>query len=123
MKIKSNKEYAIASMDILGVNEREMRQMHELKTRVKNVLDSHKDENKKNEYLSDEDLKLVHAILSVFTKEYANTQSSAFDDFLKTEEEKETPCAIAADEEPKETLIKGGPSVFENYMPGESANF
>ena len=83
MKIISNREYAIASTDVRGINNREMRQMHELNNRIQDVLDSHKPETKEKKYISDDDLQLMHAILSVFTKEYESTQTSAFDDFLK----------------------------------------
>ena len=86
MKIISNREYAIASTDVRGINNKEMRQMHELKNRIQNVLDSHKPESKEKKYVSDDDLNLMHAILSVFTKEYESTQTSAFDDFLKEQE-------------------------------------
>lgn len=89
MKIVSNCEYALASTDVRGINNREMRQMHELKERINDVLNSHKPESKEKKYISDDDLTLMHAILSVFTKEYSNTQTSAFDDFLKEQETKE----------------------------------
>ncbi len=56
--------------------------MHELNNRIKNVLDSHKEGSEKKEYVSDDDLKMMYAILSVFTKEYSSTQTSAFDDFI-----------------------------------------
>lgn len=62
--------------------------MHELKNRIKDVLDSHKSEEKKK-YINDEDLKLMHAILSVFTKKYETVLTSEFDNFLKEEAEKE----------------------------------
>lgn len=86
MKIISNREYAIASTDVRGINNKEMRQMHELNNRIQDVLGSHKPENKEKKYISDDDLNLMHAILSVFTKEYESTQTSAFDDFLKEQE-------------------------------------
>ena len=86
MKIISNREYAIVGTDVRGINNKEMRQMHELNDRIKGVLDSHKSEAKKKKYISDDDLVLMHAILSVFTKEYESTQTSAFDDFLKEQE-------------------------------------
>lgn len=82
MEIKQNKTYAIASVDIRDINCREMRQMYELKNRIGDVLNSHKDNSEKKEYINDDDLKLMHAILSVFTKEFADTQTSAFDEFL-----------------------------------------
>lgn len=91
MKIISNREYALCSTDIRGVNNYEMRQMHELKIRIQDVLNSHKAEAKEKKYVSDDDLKLMHSILSVFTKEYSNTQISAFDDFLKEQETEEQP--------------------------------
>jgi hypothetical protein len=82
MKIISNREFALTSTDVRGINNKEMRQMHELNNRIKSVLDSHKEGSEKREYINDDDLNLMHAILSVFTKEYADTQTSAFDDFL-----------------------------------------
>lgn len=83
MKIKGNKSYGIVSTDVVDINNKEMQQMHELKNRIKNILDSHKEGSEKKEYASDDDLLMMHAILSVFTKEYESTQTSAFDDFLK----------------------------------------
>lgn len=91
MKIISNREYAICSTDVRGVNNYEMRQMRELNSRIKNILDSHKEGSEKKEYISDDDLTLMHAILSVFTKEYADTQTSAFNDFLKEQEKEQQP--------------------------------
>lgn len=95
MEIKSNKTYAIASTDIRDINNKEMRQMHELKERIQNVLNSHKDNSEKKEYISDDDLKLMHAILSVFTKEYSSTQTSAFDKFLEEQNKPEKPLVEA----------------------------
>lgn len=86
MKIESNEACAIVSTTICDINNREMRQMWELKNNIKNVLSSHKPDSKEKKYIGDEDLKLMYAILSVFTMEYANTQASAFDDFLKEAE-------------------------------------
>lgn len=86
MKIKGNKSYGIVSTDIIDVNNKEMQQMFELKNNIKSVLDSHKPDSKEKKYISDDDLKMMHAILSVFTKEYESTQVSAFDDFLKEAE-------------------------------------
>lgn len=86
MIIESNREYCLSSTDVRDINNKEMRQMHELNSRIKDVLDSHKPDSKKKKYIGDEDLKLMHAILSVFTKEYSPTQTSAFDDFLKEQD-------------------------------------
>ena len=83
MNVKRNKQYAIVSTDICDINNKEMRQMHELKNRINDVLISHKPDSKEKKYISDDDLKLMHAILYVFTKDYAQTQTSAFDDALE----------------------------------------
>lgn len=83
MEIKFDKSYAIVGTNVCGINNKEMRQMHELKERINDVLISHKADAKEKKYISDDDLKLMHAILHVFTKEYATTQESAFDDALK----------------------------------------
>lgn len=98
MEIKSNREYCLASTDVRDINNKEMRQMHELKNRINEILDSHKPDSKEKKYISDDDLKLMHAILSVFTKEYSSTQTSAFDDFLK-EQEQPAPQAVEDDDE------------------------
>lgn len=99
MKIISNREYCLSSTDVRGINNKEMRQMHELNNRIQDVLDSHKPDSKEKKYISDDDLKLMHAILSVFTKEYNNTQTSAFDDFLKEETPVEKPQKEEEDDE------------------------
>lgn len=83
MKINFKKDLAIVTTNICDVNNKEMRQMHELKERINDVLASHKPNSKEKKYISDDDLKLMHAILHVFTKEFAATQESAFDDALK----------------------------------------
>ena len=101
MEIIFNREYAIVSADVRGINNKEMRQMHELKNRIKDVLDSHKPEAKEKKYINDDDLNLMRAILSVFTEEYSNTQTSAFDNFLK----KESETAEKPEEAPKPDSI------------------
>lgn len=87
MEIKTIERYAVVATDINGINNKEMRQMYELKKRIDDVLISHKPNSTEKKYIGDDDLKLMHAILSVFTKEYSSTQESAFDDFLKEAEE------------------------------------
>lgn len=116
MKIISNREYAISSVDVRGINCKELRQMHELNARIQCVLESHKEGSNKREYISDDDLMLMHAILTTFTGEYANTQTSAFDDYLKSQDK---PV------EKSEVLIKGGPGVYPTDMPicDENKNF
>lgn len=90
MRIKFEKSFAIAGTTIENINNREMRQMHELNNRIKNVLDSHKEGSEKKEYISDDDLKLMHAILSVFTKDFAESQESAFDTWMSEQDKPHT---------------------------------
>lgn len=101
MKVILNREYALCSTDVRDINNREMRQMHELNTRIIDVLNSHKPEAKEKKYISDDDLKLMHAILGVFTREFKNTQTSAFDEFLKEEDKPvEQEVVIPEDNDP-----------------------
>lgn len=119
MKIIENREYAVVNTDIRNINNKEMRQMHELNNRIKDVLDSHKPDSKEKKYVNDDDLRLVHAILSVFTKNFSNTQTSVFDEFLKQDVEEQNVVT-----EDNETLIKGGPGCWpETPIIGESKNF
>lgn len=83
MKIVSNKEFCIATTDVRGINCKEMRQMHELKQRIAAILDSHESDEVRNEYATDEDLKLMWCILHTFTREFSDTQKSTFDDAMK----------------------------------------
>lgn len=102
MNIKKRTSIGVVGYDIDSVSLNEMRQMHELKEHINNVLVSHKPEAKEKKYVSDDDLKFMYAILSVFTKEYTNDSSSAFDNFLKEEAEKEnkpeSPAPVDDDE-------------------------
>ena len=100
MKIKSEKSYAIVGTTICDINNREMRQMYELKNRINDVLNSHKPEAKEKKYISDDDLNLMRAVLSVFTEEYSDTQTSTFDNFLKKESE-----AAKKSEEEQQTIL------------------
>lgn len=86
MNIKKRTGVGVVGYDIDSVNLNEMRQMSELKNRIKDVLDSHKPETKEKKYINDDDLKLMHAVLSVFTKDYEGGTESAFDAFLKEQQ-------------------------------------
>ena len=88
MNIKQNNSYGVESYNIERVNLNEMRQMAELNNRINDVLDSHTKDSKEKKYVDDDDLRLMRAILSVFTKDYSNNTESAFDKFLKEQEEK-----------------------------------
>lgn len=83
MNIKIESSFAMIGVNAEEINMKELRQMHELKTRIEDVLKSHAPESKEKKYVDDNDLKLMRAILHVFTKEYSATQASAFDDALK----------------------------------------
>ena len=94
MKIKIEESLGMTGVTAKDINMKELRQMHELKTRIEDVLKSHASESKEKKYIDDDDLKLMRALLHVFTKEYSTTQASAFDDALKelekpVEEDKE----------------------------------
>lgn len=86
MNIKKRTNVGIVGYDIDNVNLNEMRQMSELKNRINEVLISHEPEAKKKKYVSDDDLKLMHAVLSVFTRDYEGNVESAFDTFLKEQQ-------------------------------------
>ena len=89
MKIKIEESLGMTGVTAKDINMKELRQMHELKTRIEDVLKSHAPESKEKKYIDDDDLKLMRAILRVFTKEYSSTQTSIFDDELKVIEEEE----------------------------------
>lgn len=97
MQIRKRTSFGVVGYNIEDVNLNEMRQMSELNKRVVDVLNSHA-EGKERKYIDDNDLRLVHAILSVFTKDYEGTNVSAFDEFLANEN-KPQPSAPADNEE------------------------
>jgi hypothetical protein len=79
MEIKLNKAFGVVSTS-LTVTNREMDELCEMKERVIRVLNTHNDEKVKNEYLSDTELKMLHAILHALTKEYDFSRVSTFQD-------------------------------------------
>ena len=83
MLIKQEKSYGIVGTSILDINYKEMTQMCDLKKRIAHVLDTHKDENSKNEYLTDDELEKIYVILYVFTKNFSSNNESAFDKALE----------------------------------------
>jgi len=104
MNIKIEKSFGMTGVTANDINMKELRQMHELKTRIEDVLKSHAPESKEKKYIDDDDLKLMRAILHVFTKEYSTTQTSAFDDALKelekpVEEDKPQPKIPIGDDQ------------------------
>ena len=94
MKINNNTGKAVISVDILDINSNEMYQMCTMRERIEQVLKSHSDKNTKNEYLSDDELKTIYAMLRVFTKGHERITNSAFDDMLKEIDVESKPKSI-----------------------------
>lgn len=91
MNVRSKQSFGIVGYNIEDVNLNEMRQMAELKDKINDVLKSHAKDSKEKKYVNDNDLKLMRAILSVFTKDYESTKGSAFDDYLKEHKNENEP--------------------------------
>jgi hypothetical protein len=95
MTTKENYGKAIVSVDVLDINAVEMRQMCELEQRIAEVLFSHINKVDANgnaikpQYLNDDELRLMRAILYTFTKGHQNAISSTFDATLKELKEQE----------------------------------
>lgn len=95
MKTNVNYGKAIVSVDVLDINAVEMRQMCELEQRIAEVLFSHINKvdangnTMKKQYLSDDELRMIRAILYTFTKGYQTSMLSAFDTTLKELKEQE----------------------------------
>lgn len=79
MNIKTITGKAVLTTSIEELNGREMRQMYEMRKRIETVLKSHKNKEEKKQYLNDDELKLIHAILYVFTKHMGDSLESEFD--------------------------------------------
>lgn len=86
---------AIVSVDILDINAVEMRQMCELEQRIAEVLLSHINKVDANgntikpQYLNDDELRMMQAILHTFTKGHQTSMLSTFDTTLKELKEQE----------------------------------
>lgn len=95
MTTRENYGKAIVSVDVLDINSVEMRQMCELEERIAEVLFTHinkvdADGNTiKPQYLNDDELRLMRAILYTFTKGHRTSMSSAFNTTLKELKEQE----------------------------------
>lgn len=79
MNIKTITGKAVLATSIEELNSREMRQMYEMRKRIETVLKSHENKDEKKQYLNDDELKLIHAILYVFTKHIGDSLESEFD--------------------------------------------
>lgn len=89
MVTKENYGKAIVSVDVLDINAVEMRQMCELEQRIAEVLFSHINKVDANgkaikpQYLNDDELRMMRAILYTFTNGHRAATSSSFDATLK----------------------------------------
>lgn len=104
MNIKQNNSYGVESYNIERVNLNEMRQMVELKNRINDVLDSHTKDSEEKKYVDDNDLRLMRAILSVFTRDYSNNTESEFDKFLKAEQKKKKEKPVEQPQQQEEKI-------------------
>ena len=82
MEIKQKSDFGVVATTISNVNNNEMRTMCSLKKKIEDVLNTHKDGQKK-EYLSDDDLLLLHAVLHVFTRDFETNNANAFEAALE----------------------------------------
>lgn len=90
MNIKKERAQGVVGYDICDIRPVEMQYMVDMCNRVKSILDNHQNKDAQKEYLSDDDLKKIWAILSVFTRESdLSTRPSEFEIFLENANKKE----------------------------------
>lgn len=89
MKTSKNYGDGLVSVDVYDINMTEVKQMLDLNDRICEVLINHMQKDEKRVYISDNDLKLMSAILRVFTKDCAIESSSSFNNELKQMDEEE----------------------------------
>lgn len=120
MTTKENYGKAIVSVDVLDINSVEMRQMCELEQRIAEVLFSHINKVDANgkaikpQYLNDDELRMMRAILYTFTKGHQTVSSSSFDATLKELKEQE-PKPQSKHRTPDDDLF-GGPDANETAI-------
>ncbi len=103
MNIKKERAQGVVGYDICDIRPVEMKYMVDMCNRVKNILDNHQNKDAQKEYLSDDDLKKIWAILSVFTRESdLSTRPSEFETFLAEQEKQAEKPADATVEKPEE---------------------
>ena len=87
MDINKKRAQGVVGYDICDIRPVEMKYMVDMCNRVKAILDNHQNKDAQKEYLSDDDLKKIWAILSVFTRESElSTRPSEFETFLAEQE-------------------------------------
>ena len=118
-------ERVIESYTITGVTRADMYKMTQVYDRVMGIIGNHINKKaEKKEYLSDDDLYDVAAILDVFTENNRTSiKKSCFEkkkeEILKMHEE-----LLKNSDIDNEVLIKGGPGAWpETPIIGESKNF
>ena len=103
MNFKCERDYVIVSTSICDINNHEMSQMCQMRDKVKKILENHRDEKAKKEYISDKELEKIYAILLTFTGDW-EVEKSKFDEVYK--ELQETPITDWDDEAIKEQTSK-----------------
>lgn len=83
MATKAIRGEGIISYSIEGLTPREFEQLCEMRTRVHEVLESHKHRSEKKVYLTDDELFLIEAMLEVLTGALAVIETSNFDRLKK----------------------------------------
>jgi hypothetical protein len=122
MEVKLKKDFGVVAKSC-EFNMYELAQMEETRREVERILNNHKANDKKTEYISDDTLRMVNAILATIVAEDAPQKTSSFTEFLQMQDSVEA-CPLTVDEN-AEVLVKGGPGGYPTDYPicGESKNF
>lgn len=84
MVTKAIRGEGITSYCIENLTPHEFEQMCEMRTRVHEVLESHKHKSEKKVYLTDDELFTIEAMLNVLTGPYTVVGTSEFDKMKKS---------------------------------------
>jgi len=86
MNVVKEKAQGIVGYNICDIRPVEMKYMCVVCDKVKSILDNHKDPKAKKEYLGDDDLEKIWAILSVLTRDSElSSRPTEFELFLKVQ--------------------------------------
>ena len=83
MEVRGVKGTGIGSYDILDVSPSEMDKIIEVRNNVFEILKSHDENSKKKQYISDEQLEYIWAMLCVLTEGVQHRGENSFDKKLK----------------------------------------
>lgn len=126
MKIVVNYEETkmVLSYDIIGLSSADMHEMSQLFKRVMQIRVNHITSDKK-EYISDDDLMRIEAVLDVLTEGHrVELKKSSFEERIESIKRSNEALSKLKKESDKEVLIKGGPGSWpEAPIAGESKNF